>query len=74
MNSAEDFSSRACGGGFEDRFPPFCAEGALNSLAGRIGEGAVIWRSREELEELYAAGLGEVMVRTWPEVLLCDRG
>jgi hypothetical protein len=34
----------------------------------------MIWRSREELEELYAAGLGEVMVRTWPEVLLWDRG
>ena len=75
-NSSEDDSSRPRGCGFECRFTPFDpGGGGCSSFVARMGEGPPARRSSEELEELYAAKLGEVMVRTCPEAaLLCERG
>jgi hypothetical protein len=69
MNSSDVFSlnDRV---GFENRFPPLCPGGALNSEPARIGDGPLgTWRSSEELDDAYAAGFGEVPVRTCPELL-----
>ena len=34
-----------------------------------MGDVFEFWRSREELDEAYAAGLGEVVVRWWLRLL-----
>lgn len=38
----------------------------MNSELCRIGDGPDICRSREEFEEVYAAGFGDVIFREWP--------
>ena len=61
--------------GFENRFTPPCPGGPPNSDPARVGEGPpATCRSREELDDAYAAALGEVAVRTWPDERLFDLG
>lgn len=70
MNSSDVFSLNGRVG-LEIRFPPLCPSGALKSDPARIGDSPLeTWRSSEEFEDAYAAGFGEVPVRTCPELLL----
>ncbi len=64
-NSEDDFSlsGRVA---FELPCPPPGPEGALNSELARTGDGPEMVRSREEFEDAYAAGFGEVVLRAWP--------
>jgi hypothetical protein len=66
MKSSEVFSLSGRVG-FDGRPPPPCPIGdAANWESARIGAGPDVFRSREELEDAYAARLGEVVVRVWP--------
>lgn len=52
INSSDDDSSRLRPDGLLYRLAPFCPGGAFSSWGARIGDGPLIRRSSDELEEL----------------------